>query len=359
MIELGYADVEYYIWAGLFAPKGTPAPVVNRLRDAMREVMTNPQVTADLREGRQPGGLPGSAGICRLCRGRCQAAHSCGQENRQTGREKMKIGLFDHVEHGGSPNGDAVRRAAHLRPGRRRSRLLLPACGRASRHAAQHGAGAGRLSRRGGARDQADAARAAGLSAAALFAAAADRGNLHARSPEPRPARGRRRPRRLAVRAEISQGRARGLARDLHRRLQVRQRRPDHRRAHLFGSALQIRERADRAATAAEAASGVLVRLVQHHRLDLGGRARHAFRQPRPDAVRQDQHRRLPGGARQARRRRRSRRPNSRAAPSIGVQRHIFVDDTDEEAKRFGQAGDGIAPGAAQLASRPSTASPA
>jgi len=46
MIQLGYKDVEYYIWAGLFAPKGTPAPIVTRLREAMREVMTNPQVTA-------------------------------------------------------------------------------------------------------------------------------------------------------------------------------------------------------------------------------------------------------------------------------------------------------------------------
>ncbi len=46
LIELGYKDVEYYIWAGLFAPKGTPAPIVNRLRDAMREVMKNPQVTS-------------------------------------------------------------------------------------------------------------------------------------------------------------------------------------------------------------------------------------------------------------------------------------------------------------------------
>jgi tripartite-type tricarboxylate transporter receptor subunit TctC len=44
-IEFGYKDVEYYIWAGLFAPKGTPAPVIARLRDAMREVMKNPQVT--------------------------------------------------------------------------------------------------------------------------------------------------------------------------------------------------------------------------------------------------------------------------------------------------------------------------
>jgi tripartite-type tricarboxylate transporter receptor subunit TctC len=45
MIELGYKDVEYYIWAGLFTPKATPEPVVTRLRDAMRGVMKNPQVT--------------------------------------------------------------------------------------------------------------------------------------------------------------------------------------------------------------------------------------------------------------------------------------------------------------------------
>ena len=45
LIELGYKDVEYYIWAGLFTPKGTPAVIINRLRDAMREAMKNPQVT--------------------------------------------------------------------------------------------------------------------------------------------------------------------------------------------------------------------------------------------------------------------------------------------------------------------------
>jgi tripartite-type tricarboxylate transporter receptor subunit TctC len=46
MIELGYRDVEYYIWAGLFAPKGTPVAVLTRLRAAMREVMADPQVTS-------------------------------------------------------------------------------------------------------------------------------------------------------------------------------------------------------------------------------------------------------------------------------------------------------------------------
>ena len=46
MIELGYKDVEYYIWAGLFAPKSTPEPVITRLRDAMRQVMVDPAVTS-------------------------------------------------------------------------------------------------------------------------------------------------------------------------------------------------------------------------------------------------------------------------------------------------------------------------
>ncbi len=34
--ELGYPDAEFYIWAGLFAPKGTPEPVLAKLRDATR-----------------------------------------------------------------------------------------------------------------------------------------------------------------------------------------------------------------------------------------------------------------------------------------------------------------------------------
>jgi tripartite-type tricarboxylate transporter receptor subunit TctC len=34
--EQGYKDVEYYIWAGLFAPKATPEPVMKVLRDAVR-----------------------------------------------------------------------------------------------------------------------------------------------------------------------------------------------------------------------------------------------------------------------------------------------------------------------------------
>jgi len=43
--ELGYQDVEFYIWAGLFAPAKTPEPIVKQLREAMRKLMADPQVT--------------------------------------------------------------------------------------------------------------------------------------------------------------------------------------------------------------------------------------------------------------------------------------------------------------------------
>ncbi len=41
--ELGYPDAEFYIWAGLFAPKGTPEPVLARLREATRAAVAEPE----------------------------------------------------------------------------------------------------------------------------------------------------------------------------------------------------------------------------------------------------------------------------------------------------------------------------
>jgi len=41
--ELGYPDAEFYIWAGLFAPKGTPEPVLAKLRDAARAGVADPE----------------------------------------------------------------------------------------------------------------------------------------------------------------------------------------------------------------------------------------------------------------------------------------------------------------------------
>jgi tripartite-type tricarboxylate transporter receptor subunit TctC len=44
--ELGYADAEFYIWAGLFAPKATPEPILARLRAAVREAVNDPDFKA-------------------------------------------------------------------------------------------------------------------------------------------------------------------------------------------------------------------------------------------------------------------------------------------------------------------------
>ena len=44
--ELGYPDAEFYIWAGLFAPKATPEGVLARLRSAVRDAVNDPDFKA-------------------------------------------------------------------------------------------------------------------------------------------------------------------------------------------------------------------------------------------------------------------------------------------------------------------------
>ncbi len=41
--ELGYKDVEFYIWAGVFAPAATPAPVLAALRQAVGKAVQDPE----------------------------------------------------------------------------------------------------------------------------------------------------------------------------------------------------------------------------------------------------------------------------------------------------------------------------
>jgi tripartite-type tricarboxylate transporter receptor subunit TctC len=40
--ELGYPEAEFYIWAGVFAPKGTPEPILAKLREATRVGVMDP-----------------------------------------------------------------------------------------------------------------------------------------------------------------------------------------------------------------------------------------------------------------------------------------------------------------------------
>jgi tripartite-type tricarboxylate transporter receptor subunit TctC len=39
--ELGYDDVEFYIWSGVFVPAATPAPIAERLREAVKAAATS------------------------------------------------------------------------------------------------------------------------------------------------------------------------------------------------------------------------------------------------------------------------------------------------------------------------------
>jgi tripartite-type tricarboxylate transporter receptor subunit TctC len=52
--ELGYSDVEFYIWAGLFAPHNLPEPIMTRLREAMGQALKNTDVTGTFEKAGSP-----------------------------------------------------------------------------------------------------------------------------------------------------------------------------------------------------------------------------------------------------------------------------------------------------------------
>lgn len=51
--ELGY-DVEYYIWAGLFAPKGVPANVITTLREATKKAVQDVEFKGAMEKAKTP-----------------------------------------------------------------------------------------------------------------------------------------------------------------------------------------------------------------------------------------------------------------------------------------------------------------
>src|SRR3989442_408422 len=51
--ELGY-DAEFYIWSGVFVPAATPAPIVAKLRDAVREVANSAEFRSAMEKVETP-----------------------------------------------------------------------------------------------------------------------------------------------------------------------------------------------------------------------------------------------------------------------------------------------------------------
>ena len=53
-MELGYKDVEFYIWAGVVAPAAIPPNVQHRLRAAVRAAVADPQFVGAMNKVRTP-----------------------------------------------------------------------------------------------------------------------------------------------------------------------------------------------------------------------------------------------------------------------------------------------------------------
>jgi tripartite-type tricarboxylate transporter receptor subunit TctC len=51
--EQGY-DIEFYIWAGLFAPRGTPEPVMKSIRESVRQAVNTPEFKAAMEKLQTP-----------------------------------------------------------------------------------------------------------------------------------------------------------------------------------------------------------------------------------------------------------------------------------------------------------------
>ena len=265
----------------------------------------------------------------------------------------MKVGLFDHVE-------QADRSLATLYDERLTFAAAADDAGIYCLHVAEHhctplnmvpvpGVYLAAVARG----DAAHAPRAAGLSAAALFAAAPDRRDLHARPAEPRALRGRRRSRRVArSSSNITRSITTSRATSSSTRSTASAPALTPRELHATRALFQLQGRADAAAAVAATASGVLVRLVQRDRRDLGRRARHAFRQPRADRVRQaatstPSRRRSPSAAAPP-----SPKAEFRGGAAIGVLRNIVVADTRCRGAADRRAGLGASPRHAQLAAQ-------
>jgi tripartite-type tricarboxylate transporter receptor subunit TctC len=64
--ELGFPDVEFYIWAGLFGPRNLPAPVAARLGEAMRKAMESAEVQRTFETAGSPPAYQDAADFARF-----------------------------------------------------------------------------------------------------------------------------------------------------------------------------------------------------------------------------------------------------------------------------------------------------
>ena len=83
--ELGYKDVEFYIWAGLFAQSALPAPVLTRLREAMAQAVKAPEVTKTFETAGSPVAYLDAPEFSKFVADEFSAPDRGGEEDRQGG----------------------------------------------------------------------------------------------------------------------------------------------------------------------------------------------------------------------------------------------------------------------------------
>ena len=54
LMELGYKDVEFYIWSGFFAPAATPEPIIKTLREATAKAVQAPEFKSAMEKMQTP-----------------------------------------------------------------------------------------------------------------------------------------------------------------------------------------------------------------------------------------------------------------------------------------------------------------
>ena len=108
--ELGYKDVEFYIWAGLFAQSKSAGPDPDTAARGDGAGGEGARSGQDLRHRRQPGRLSGRAGVFEVRRRRQRAAGRGGEEDRQGG---IRSGSSFAAKQG-NPEG-SLRKTALLR----------------------------------------------------------------------------------------------------------------------------------------------------------------------------------------------------------------------------------------------------
>ena len=131
--ELGYKDVEFYIWAGLFAQSALPAPIMTRLREAMAQAVKSPEVIKTFETAGSPVAYMDAPEFSKFVEADSRAPGRGGEEDRQGGvgqattlsEPLLKAHFADIDPFGGDQFGHARRRDAHRAVDRARRRHHL------------------------------------------------------------------------------------------------------------------------------------------------------------------------------------------------------------------------------------------